>query len=251
MKTIKRAALSAALAMLGVASLVAEQRQTPAEVLASARLLGSGERFSLTLSMRIEENGDSKTRTIAVSIDQAGGDSLLFAGITEPAFLSSMKYLRVQRKGSPLQQWIKTSRGVSRIAGNGSGERVFGSHFTAEDFGQVGVEGFTLSWLEGDGAKPGTLCVVGLPVGAGSSYARKVFTIDEASRLLVAIDSYGADGAKLRSYRLEETCVIDGAAFPKRAVMEDLRTGGRTIVQIADVRKVASFPSRTFNSASL
>jgi hypothetical protein len=223
----------------------------PAAVISGARLFGSCERFSLSVAMRIEEGGEAKSRAIDIAVDQSAGDSLLLASIVDPAFLSNMKYLRVQRKGGPLQQWLKTSRGVSRVVGAGTDEKVFGSDFTAEDFGNISPSSFALSFADSPPDAGGLARISAAPLATNGSYSKKIFTIDTKTKLIVAIDYFDRSGGLVRSYRLEDTGSFDGSAYPRRAVMRDLRSGGMTALTVTDVKKVPYFPARDFNPAGL
>jgi len=222
-----------------------------AETLARARIFGSDEKASLSMLMRIESGGETKQRTIAVSMDQSSGDSLLQAAIVDPVFLSNMKYLRIRRKGGSLQQWLKTSRGLSRVIGSGSGEKVFGSDFTAEDFGEMTSEDFELVLETAGKDTAGTIRIRARPLVKSPSYSYKVIGISAESGLIVAMDFYDLKDRITRSYRLDEAGSQGGQAYPKRASMSDLRSGGKTTLEVLALDRNPSLPARIFNPAGL
>ncbi len=79
----------------------------------------------------------------------------------------------------------------------------------------------------------------------------KLLYIDISTRILVGLDYFGASAAVIKRYRVT---AIEGAgslACPVKAVMEDLKGGGRTELTVLSLSEPASLPSRLFNSASL
>lgn len=229
----------------------AEAMPSPSEWIARARLFGSDERYALSIGLSIDEGGDKKERRIEVRAAQGTGDSYLLAAVVEPSFLSNMKYLRVKKEGAASQQWLKTSRGVSRVAGSGSGERVFGSHFTPEDFGDIDPSGFSLSFDDAGEGSAGLVRIAAVPVAAAFSYRKKIISIDTVTLLIVSVEYLDAKGNRLREYRLEETALVEGKVYPRRAVMRDLRSGGSTTLTVSRVERNPSLPARLFNPAGL
>lgn len=225
---------------------------SPAEMLKNAKIFGDFKRCALRLSMQIDTSSGNKQRTIDVSFDESKGDSLLYAAIVDPAFLSNMKYLRTSRRGGPAQQWVKTSRGVMRVVGSGADEKVFGSDFTAEDFGGVSEADFDLSFLDGGAEKTaGIVRILARPRVKPSSYAYRIIGIDVDSGLIMTMDYCDAKDRITRSYRVDQIERQGGAAYPKSASMEDKASGGKTTLAILSLDLNPSLPARLFNPAGL
>lgn len=247
---LKTVFFAAILSLLPLMTAICER--SPAEELADARIFGPDDRARILVVMTIADASGSRQRKIDVWIDRNADESRLYAAIVDPAFLANMKYLRISGKKGGLQQWLKTSRGVSRIAGSGSGERVFGSDFTAEDFGETRPGDFELSFApqQGDSGRR-MIRIAARPRVPSQSYSWKLVSIDPDSRLIYAIEYYDAGNRAIRRYQLEESMPIDGALYPRRVSMTDLRTGGSTVLVLEDISRSPDIPSRIFNPAGL
>lgn len=222
--------------------------ESAVRILRGSSLFGTDPRFELSISMKIVERGGEKDRRMTVAVEQTDAGSSMLARIVHPAFLSNMKYLRVQKTGSAVQQWLKTSRGVMRVTGSGAGERIFGSHFTVEDFGETTEAEFELS-VEEIGS--GVSVIAAVPRDRNRGYRRKLVSADRSTGLITGVKYLDDNGKPVRTYTLEETQSIDGTIYPKRAVMRDERTGETTTLSIETVERPSAFPSRLFNPAGL
>jgi hypothetical protein len=226
-------------------------QSTPAEVVAAARIFGPEESARMLINMTAQDGSGSKRRKIEVCLERKGGESRLYAAIVDPAFLSGMKYLRISKDGGGLQQWMKTSRGVTRVVGSGANEKVFGSDFTAEDFGDVSPRDFELRFADAAELDAGTVGVIAKPIAGNASYAWKLIRIDSATRLVKGIDYHDAKGRLIRKYRLEGTSLVDDQPCPRNAVMRDEVAGSVTTLIFEEVKQEKSFPARIFSPAGL
>lgn len=223
--------------------------QEASRLLASAHLMGAGTTLVARMEMVIREGRDEKRREVELMIDRSGGRVRTLARIVQPAFLSDMKFLKRSEPGQPEAQWMKTSRGLRRLGESNRSERVFGSHFTVEDFGSVDSTLFEVSFAPGSDTE-GERAVVARPLGS-APYASRLILISRRSGLIMGMDYLDASGKALKRYRVLSTTGSGADERPTEASMEDLPAKGSTFLRMISLERPASIPDRYFNPGSL
>jgi hypothetical protein len=238
----------------GASSQVASASAPPglegaAALLAGSYLFSPAPCVVLRLEMDISGGGESKKRELELSLDRRNGRTLTMARIVSPAFLSSMKFLKRSEPGQADAQWVKTSKGLRRLGDSNRSEPVFGSDFTAEDFGSVDSAGFTLS-LAPERDTEAARAVAAVPKGK-ASYAMRVVFVDRDSSLISGMEYLDASGRALRRYRVLESSSEGGRSRPTLAVMADLESGSETRLRVLSSQSPQSLPERSFNPGAL
>jgi len=224
----------------------------PATVLANSRVFGSSPRLALEMSMSIEERGAVKERTVKVWLQQSEDASSLMAAVTKPSILSNLKFLRLVDQKNGLRQWVKTSRGVMRVSGTGGGDRIFGSHFTVEDFGEQRSWGSAAEVsLAPVAPESGLIALRIVNADPSSSWRIKTMWIDGETGLVMRALYADENGTSIRRYKVLEVHRADGLTYPAKATMEQLEDGGRTVLEIHSVSSPTSLSQRLFNPAGL
>jgi len=236
-------ALPAAIAAQGVESGSADA------ILAGAYLFTPDPSFILRLGMEISDSMGTKSREIELTVDRRDGHMYALSRVTQPAFLSDMKFLRRSERGKPDAIWIKTSRGIRRVGEGNRDESVFGSNFTVEDFGSVSSEGFDIALDPGLDTATET-AIVARPRDK-ADYTQRIIWILRASGLIDRLEYRGSAGQTLRRYMVTKVGGTGKDARPLEAEMDDLTNGGSTKVTLVSLSNPAVLPERIFTAGAL
>ncbi len=213
--------------------------------MAAAHVLGNVPELVIEAELVIEEPQSETRRGVMIYYSSTLSSARMLAQITSPAFLRNLKFL-LHRDGDGQQQsWMRTSRGVRRLTSGGNDQRVFSSHFRAQDFSWVDQDSYRVEY---DSPQESRTRIRVSPQG-GQGHVR-VFTIDREDGLVTHIEYY-AEGNAVREYRVVEYMSVAGTRIPARAVMEDYESGGRTTLVIGSADAASRIPDRTFNPAGL
>jgi len=221
----------------------AEPSEKPLE---EARLFGRSELLHLEVEMMIESSRGSKSRGLEIYIDRSDGSFRLLAQVVSPSFMDYMKLLQIRDGNRPTQQWLKTSRGVRRLAESDGGMAVFDSDFTSEDLSDVDLADYRVAALE-DGILSDADCYrYSLrPLQGRNGYETKIVYVGMEDSLIRGVD-YLVGDTIVRQYRLLETKRVSGQLFPQRAVMENLEAHTRTVIEIDRIDQPNRIPQRMF-----
>lgn len=187
---------------------------SPKELVAQSVLFSPAPRFQVTCRLTVvDPTGDKKVRDLLLSTLKAGGEERFLAQVTAPAFLKDLKFLRVQTKDGT-GTWLKTSRGVQRLAPSADPEPLFGSDFTTTDF-QPGTQ----DWVAGASENP-DLAVVDRASDPRWGWVRQRLTLRNSDHLVVRSEFFDAGGTVVRRYEVVEFAP-DG--LPRKVVLSDLK----------------------------
>lgn len=226
---------------------------TPAMVLARSSVYGVAKTITATIRMKINTPQGSSERTLRAYVKRGSSVSASFIQMISPAFLSSMKFLSKTDADGRQTRWIGTSRGVRRIATEGSSdEHLFGSDFTVEDLSPIDPHRFRLSFLA-DTRIDGHECyaVQAVPAYHGAGYGRKIVYVDSESMLLMGLDYYASDGTLLRRYRTITTQRVDGTLFPRTCTMSTPPNSSSTELTFRTIATGGFIPDRMFNIGNM
>jgi hypothetical protein len=226
---------------------VAAAGQSAAEIYDSAWLFMKTPQASMVFTMTIHDSQGERSRGVQAYLRESPSASKMLARVISPAALGNMKFLRVATGGGAGQLWVKTSRGVRRVAAGADGEKLFGSDFTVEDFSVNTSADSRVQRLE-DRESADSIVLQVVPTGKA---AQRIMTIDRASRLVSQVDFMDAAGAVTRAYRVLEWGEADGIRFPRKARMEDRSKGSWTLLEITQFDAKAAVPDGLFNPAGL
>lgn len=223
--------------------------QTAPEIFDDSWLFSPSDHMVLNLTMVIHEAQGEKSRGLQVLLVQNGVTNKMLAKVTSPASLSNLKFLRITPQDGKNQLWVKTSRGVRRIAtGGGSGEQLFGSDFTLDDFAvnrSTGIQVERIPDLETE-----STWVLRVRPNNPDGVVR-VMTVERASKLVARVEFHEAGGRLLRLYHVDEWGDKGGITYPKQAMMEDLVKKTWTRLEIQSVDMVSPLSEAQFNAAGL
>jgi hypothetical protein len=239
-----------AIAGVGVPAAAQESRElTAEEILKNVYLLGDAPNIVLSASMDIKSPRGDKTRVLDIYISQNDDESKILAQVSSPAFLRNLKFLTHQFTDGSDDKWVKTSRGVRRLAEGNYGEALFDSDFTVEDLSRINQSRFNLE-LADSSEFPGMRAVKATPTYRNPDYTHKVFLIEVETGMLAGVNFFIGEGL-IKRYTLVERQLVDGELYPLICLMEDLSEDTSTIFEIIEVSIEDSIPARLFNRGSL
>lgn len=217
----------------------------------AASIFGPYPRLIAKIEMRMfpADGGAAKTRELEISIQRSGGRIFTLARVTSPAFLGDMKFLKRMEPGKADAQWVKTSRGVRRLAADRRYESLFDSQFTSEDFGSVDGSGYELS-LVPDRDDAASRVVAAKPTDS-APYARRLIRLARDSGLVTAMEYLDASGKALKRFSVIEVEGSGRDARPVELRMDDLVSGASTRLRVIALATPSSIPERVFNPLSL
>ena len=219
------------------------------EILDNTHLLGNAPNIILTATMDIRSSRGDKSRTIDIYISQDEETSKILAQVSSPPFLRNLKFLTHQFANGSDDRWVKTSRGVRRLAEGNYGEALFDSDFTVEDLSRIDQSRFDLEVTD-PGDTSGLRAVKATPTYKNPDYDYKIFLIETETGMLTGVDFYSGDTI-VRKYTLVDRQVVDGELYPLLCKIEDFEKNTSTILEIEAVSIEDSIPARMFNRGSL
>lgn len=226
---------------------------TPTMALKKSSVYGVAATITATIRMKITTPQGGSERTLKAYVKRGKSSSASFVQIISPAFLSSMKFLSKTAADGRQTRWIGTSRGVRRVATEGSSdEHLFGSDFTVEDLSLIDPQQFQLSLLPKT-TIDGRVCyaVQAVPLFRGAGYARKIVYVGSESMLLMGLDYFSGDGTLLRRYRTTSTQRVDGKLFPRTCRMSTPSEKTSTQLIFERVAVGRRIPERIFNIGNM
>lgn len=212
-------------------------------ILAESTLFGQGESMVYTMEMTIHSRTTDKQRTLELYSYEAEDVSKLLVQVIQPVFLKNLKFLTIIEQDSKVQ-WLKTSRGVKRIAGSGaSRQSLFDSDFTAADLTDLDEDSYELVLAGQDAAS------TWIEATSLSEEPSRSITIDRTTNLIMEV-LYHTGGEAIKRYTVLESRQTPTGVIPHRVEMVDLTKGTSTELTILSSES-RQIPSRVFNSSQL
>ncbi|OHD13877.1 MAG: hypothetical protein A2Z96_07585 [Spirochaetes bacterium GWB1_48_6] len=221
--------------------------QSAFDIFEHSSIFLQSERVTMQWKMTIHDAQGEKNRELQVFTTRNKGIDRMLVRITVPASLSGLKILRISSVGDASQTWLKTSRGVRRLAGSSGGEeKLFGSDFTIADLSAWNGATHTLERLVEQEA-PDTWVIR----ATGADDVVRILTIVRESSLVASAKYLGIDGSVVRSYLVEEWASTGSDIYPKRVRMTDNMRKTWTVVEVLALNRTTPIPESLFNPASL
>jgi len=145
----------------------------------------------------------------------------------------------------------KTDR-VRHLASHARKQKVQGSDFSYEDFSTGHWEEDFTHTLLGDETIDGVDCwhLSSVPTDSGPSYARIESWIDKARSVALRVDYFDDEGL-LKRLTASDVRQIDGHWVPFGMLMTNLRDGGKTLIEMADLEVDVELSDNLFTTNSL
>ncbi|MBC7349648.1 MAG: outer membrane lipoprotein-sorting protein [Candidatus Aminicenantes bacterium] len=138
---------------------------------------------------------------------------------------------------------------VRRIASHNKKESFVGSDFSYDDLGTAGFSAFFTPKLKEEEEKAWILELERKP-GAKKQYSRIILTVDKATELPVRAELYD-DGGQLFKVETQENSRIGKYWVPTKFVMENVRAGTSTVLELRNVRVDQNLAAEIFTERNL
>ncbi|MEC7947878.1 MAG: outer membrane lipoprotein-sorting protein [Myxococcota bacterium] len=224
---------------------------TPAEILEGARQAQKVDRSIQIVRMTlVSRSGAERVREFELRVRRDGEVLKSWTRFRFPADVAGTQLVVVDNPDRVDEQllYLPALKRVNRIAGRARSGSFMGSDFRFEDLELAGASEATASLVSED---PSTWVLDATP-GQGSSYGRLRMHVARADYLPRRVEYFDKKGAPVKVLVVEEVIVDRGIAIPKLSVMQDLKRGTRTRMEVLSHRldvPASEIPDETFTAA--
>ncbi len=203
----------------------------------------------LTLSVSGEDGTTTQWTLVQARKVVAGQGRILMVVLSPPA---SRGITSLIVDGTPPQTelYVPAVRRVRTIVPLDGYEAVLNSDFTYFDLGFVRrQDSYTFAGAEDRRGRPAwKLQQVPTTVLV---YSRIVTWLDRATGLPIERNYFGPGGQLWKVETFEKVVTVDGQALALQVTMEDRQTGGRSVLEVSNVRMGVELPDRLFERSGL
>jgi hypothetical protein len=237
-----------------VLSGVARADESASDIAKKARDQGSLNLVGLEAQMKlsnVEADGSRKDRDVLTQSKKIDGLTHTLTRFKSPPDVAGVALLSIDAPPGGSDQislYLPKIRRARRIAQSNRGESFMESEFTYADFSGGGIDPDNSKRGPDDtyNGKP-TFQLTGTP--KDSAYSKVVCFIDKATYIPVKVDYYDDKGL-LKEYSVQKIEVLQGRTLATQSMMENKRTGRKTIVSISQVAPVQA-PDTAFSERAL
>lgn len=224
---------------------------SPADILEAARQAQKVDRSIQVVRMTlVSRNGAERVREFELRVRRDGEVLKSWTRFRFPADVAGTQLVVVDNPDRVDEQllYLPALKRVNRIAGRARSGSFMGSDFRFEDLELAGAGEATASMVsEG----PSAWVLDAMP-GPGSSYGRLRMHVARADHLPRRVEYFDKKGVPVKVLVVEEVIVDGGVAIPKLSIMEDLKRGTRTRMEVLSHRldvPASEIPDETFTAA--
>ncbi|MGB9906758.1 MAG: outer membrane lipoprotein-sorting protein [Candidatus Saccharicenans sp.] len=192
--------------------------------------------------------GEEKRRELAVwTKNNPVGDDWRLMKFLAPSDIKDLGFLVLA--DDQMYLYLPEFQRVRRIASHNKKESFVGSDFSYDDLGTAGFSAFFTPKFKEENEKAWVLELERKP-GAKKQYSRIVLTVDKVSQLPVRAELYD-DGGKLYKIETQENSRIGKYWVPTKFVMENVRTGTSTVLELRNVKVDQNLAAEIFTERNL
>jgi len=203
--------------------------------------------MTLLFKMTIHDDSGEKTRELQIQSVKKKDTYKILAKIVSPSSLSGLKFLRIATNAQSTQTWLKTSRGVRRIADTGnSNEKLFNSDFTVTDLTQNTITNHVIESITSK--KSDEYYIVKDTDAVGLA---KIVTFKKENNIIESIEYIDTNGTNIKNYQVEEWSSSNNVHYPKLIRMTDKIQKSWTTLEVIKIDFKTPISDSIFNSSSL
>lgn len=185
----------------------------------------------------VDANGGTRVREMAMlrlNTGDKGGDQKFFVYFKEPGDVREMTFMVHKHVGSDDDRWIfvPSVKLVRRIASEDKRSSFVGSDFVYEDVSGRGSHLDEHTFEREDTLDGAEVWVVKSVPLDRTEYAHKLTFIDKSNHLPLKEEYYDADGKLFKVFTASDIEDVDGIPTPMTRTMENLESGGHTVIKI-------------------
>jgi hypothetical protein len=242
-----RLAVLSGLALFLAAVPVDAQALTAEEIIEQSTGQRSVDNSIQTMTMTIVDKSErSRVRRITSKVKTGeDGRSRSYVRFIEPTDVEGVQFLTIENPGGEDDQWLYMPAGgvLNRISGSSKKGSFMGSDFTFEDLSVGGNVDDGVHTLQGeedlvlDGQTYGVYKVQTVPKPeVKSAYSRFVTYITRDELMPRRVEFFDKNDVMVKRMTLHDIEKDGEVRFPKRTIMENLKRGTRTEVQVDEYR---------------
>ncbi len=192
--------------------------------------------------------GDEKKRELMVwTKNNPSGDDWRLMKFLAPADLKDLGFLVLA--DDQMYLYLPEFQRVRRIASHNKKESFVGSDFSYDDLGTAGFSAFFIPKFKEENERAWVLELERKP-GAKKQYSRIILTVDRATELPVRVELYD-DSGRLFKVETQENSRIGQYWVPTKFVMENVRTGSSTVLELKNVKVDQNLGAEIFSERNL
>ena len=197
----------------------------------------------------IDKNGNERKRMLEIYSKDYGELSKTFLEFLSPADIKNTRFLSIENKGKDDTQYLYLpALGRSRrIVSSQKKIRFANTDYTYEDMQRRRPDKDEHK-ITGEEKYDGYDCYVleSLPKDLESQYGKRVSWVDKKSFITVRIDLYDKKMKKSKEFFVKELKQVQGIWTPTKTVMNDLKAGHRTEMDLVEIKYDQNMEDSTF-----
>lgn len=221
--------------------------QSAEDIYKNAMPFTSSQNLTMIFKMTIHDESGEKTRELQIQSVKKMDTEKTLAKITSPSSLSGLKFLRIANNAQAIQTWLKTSRGVRRLAESmNSNEKLFNSDFSVDDLSQGSITNHVIERLS-DKENNENLVIK----DTDENQSLKIVTIQKETNIIIKTEYYNKNGICIKDYQVEEWGKLNNLTYPKLIRMTDKEKKSWTLLEVIKIDTKTQIPDSVFNASSL
>lgn len=193
-------------------------------------------------------SGGEKRRELMVwTKNNPAGDDWRLMKFLAPADIKDLGFLVLA--DDQMYLYMPEFQRVRRIASHNKKESFVGSDFSYDDLGTAGFSAFFNPRLKEENEKVWILELERKP-GVRKQYSKIMLTVDKATELPVRAELYD-DSGQLFKVETQENSLVGKYWVPTRFVMENIRAGTSTVLELRNVRVDQNLTAEIFTERNL
>lgn len=192
--------------------------------------------------------GEEKRRELMVwTKNNPVGDDWRLMKFLAPADIKDLGFLVLA--DDQMYLYMPEFQRVRRIASHNKKESFVGSDFSYDDLGTAGFSAFFVPKFKEENEKAWVLELERKP-GAKKQYAKIVLSVDKATELPVRAELFD-DSGQLFKIETQENSRVGKYWIPTKFVMENVRAGTSTVLELRNVRVDQNLSADIFTERNL
>ncbi len=221
---------------VGVSMSLGDSAEDPKELV--RKVLANLPKDSFEAKMTVS-SGDFEPRELRMVRRVVDGAHGTYLEVSSPEDLEGIRFLFLERRGAPNEQYIKVkaSRSAIQVSEEVRRQPFLGSSFYVSDLVMPNVDDYTYKYLGKDVVADRTVTLVEMtPKDTEADiYSRTVAALDPKDLIVVRREYFDKDDTKIKVWTVDKIDKIKDVLSPMGQKMVDLRTGTSSRLDVSKV----------------
>ncbi len=240
---MKNALIAVAVLLAALPSPVRAE-ETAAGILRKSRERGAINLLDLSAEMKlttVDKAGERKEQVITTAARRVGGRDRTITRFVSPAGVAGVTVLTVegaQGEGDEISLYLPKLKRVRKVARSQRGESFMQTDFNYADLGATGGTDESSVKRKADAKVDGRdVYVLAGAAGADSPYGEVTAFVDQQTYVPLRVEYSDKEGKPFKVYRTVKMRKLEDRVFASESVMENLRTGSKTTLEVVRLEK--------------